>query len=565
MRYLTRKTLLIHVIGFLMILPLGIASAQDADQETDEDTESEEPEGPTGPARPEDTDIILPSEILEVEDIDLEVIEAPLPEFAEPPLPDLAIPLPDAEELEITQAALDVAPGAPGATGSTVEGEQRSLYSTGRVAVGSRNFLSGDIGIFSFGTDPEFNLQYSHEGIDGYGDNAPGTGYFERKDTISGELDAGLGDYDLALDAAFEEQDNGLQRESDSFYSVDQRYISGGASVRRETDGPFGAQIGGGFDTASRVFVSDSDESVSEGAINARGDAEASLEFERGDIGVNAGYRSRQSFADSFTQVIEGSLSGEYAFEGALAFDALAGVSWEPDEAPLFPFELGVSGTLSDVFTLEVRGGARALRPSFAEVWREVPVAGLEGEPLEDGRAWFGNTSVNWLASSSLTFDAAAEYAVSENAIDIGPFSANEARHPVEQREITQLRSDLSLSWSPSRIFRLLGGYTGRYIDRRAIDPTHEMSMEVELNTEDDRAGGRVSVVTPVFDYMALPNMTAGGHVGVAEGIEVGLEFNDILGPVREEPRARVGATRSGDYPFIEPGFRATMFARLSL
>ncbi|MFW5995019.1 MAG: hypothetical protein ACOCRN_02825 [Spirochaetia bacterium] len=541
------------------------ANAQDDDTDNNEQTEPEAPEGPSGPTRPEDTDILLPSEILQVEDIDLEVVEAPLPEFAEPPLPDLAIPLPGPEQLEITQAALDIAPGSPGVTEGQVEGEQRSLYSTGRVAVGSRNFLSGDIGIFSFGTDPEFNLQYRHEGIDGYAENAPGTGYFTRNDRISGELDAALGTFDLLLDASFEEQDDGLQRESDSFYSVDQRYVSGGTRVRRETEGPFAAELGGSFDTASRVFVSDSDESVSERALEVAGEAGASLEFERGDVELLAGYLTRQSSADSFTQVVTGNLSGEYAFEGPLACDALAGISWEPDEAPLFPFELGVSATFREVFTLELRGGGRALRPSFTDVWREVPSAGLEDEPLQDGVAWFANTSVNWLASSTLTLESSTEAEFSRNAIDFAAFTPDTARHPIEQRDIDQVRSNVSVSWAPSRVFRLVGGYTGRLIDRRAIDPTHEIDMEVEVNTEEDRAGGRLGVVTPIFEYAALPNMSASGFFGVAEGIEVGLEFYDILGPVREQPRARFGATASGEYPFIEPGFRATMFARLSL
>lgn len=527
--------------------------------------EGETPADASGPTQPEDTDILLPSEILEVEDIEIELIEAPLPDFSELTLPDIAIPLPAPEELAITAAALEIDPAAPVAEIRPSETGERSLYSTGRVAVGSRNYLAGDIGVFWLGDDPSFNVQFSHESLDGFHDFSAGTGYFRRSDQISGELETGVGQFELNLDGAFEERDEGLQRQSSEFYSVDQRYVSGRTGLTWRSEGSFVARLGARIESATRLFVTDSGDPQTDSAVRAGGDIEAAFEFDRGDVGLLFDYDTRLEMDAEFDQVFDTRLRADVALNVPVVLDASVGVSWQADRSPIIPFEAGIQGTIDDVLNLELRGGFRPLRPSYTRLWREVPHLGLQGQVLADGSEWFGQAGMNWLATSTVTLDSTVSFSVAEDAVDISGYSQTESRSPVDQRDITQLKGVFSANWAPISWLRLGGGYTGRFIDRRAIDPVHQLDSEVEIGPADGSAGVIFSNALPFYDEPALPLLGITGYASVTDGVELSLSFDDLLAPARDVPRARVGARDSSDYPFIEPGFRATLAARLSL
>lgn len=554
-----------RLLGMALVLILsGGIQVLSADEP---DRGDEQPEGPTGPEQPEDTDIILPSEILQVEDIDLEVIDAPLPEFAEPDVPDLAIPLPEPGDMAITQAALDIDPAAPDAPVGVTRTDERSLYSTGRVAVGTRNHLVGELGVFSVGQDPSFNLQFSHESIDGYHDRAPGTGFFDRSDRLAGELDTSFGEIGVSGDGAVEVRSEGLQQQAPGFASIDQRYFTSAIDTSWSPTGPLTVELGGFADYAGLRFSTTGDqESVSQVADRFGGATAAYVTFDAGEAGLYGNYETRSSEGRSFEQVLSGGLRGEYTFAMPLVINAGAGVSWNVDDDPLFPFELGVAATVDDVLNAEVGGGFRALRPSLTDIWREVPVAARDGETVSDGGQWYGRGEFNWLATSTLTIDTSAELTLTEGAIDFDDYDPSSGRHPLNQRNMVQLVSGISASWSPARWLRVSGGHQARFLDRRTIDPVQEFNAEAEVTTSEQRAGVRLDNRLPVFfDGPAMPVSGISGFASVTDGVEVSLSLEDVFSPLSETPRYRYSAGKQEAFPFIEPGIRATLSARLTL
>lgn len=542
------------VLVFFVMVPASLAEEQG----------DETPAGASGPEQPEDTDIILPTEILEIEDIQLEVIEAPLPEFTELTLPDLAIPLPDPEDLAITEAAVDIDPAAPEA-GTVVTVEERSVFSSGRIAVGSRNHIAADIAVYVLGDGPRFTMQYSHDGLDGYADRAPGTGFFSRNDRIFGELEVEGDRTEFGFDAAFEEREDGLQQQSDDFYSVGRRFISGSGRGHYETDGVFVAHAGARAESATRLFVTDSGDPATDAAMRFGADLAGILEFDRTDIGLTLDYDGRLSPANEFAHVLDVRLRTDVELEMPIVLEAESGVSWLVGGELTVPFEAGISGTVDDVLTLRLRGGHRPLRPGLTEIWKDAAVAGLDGEVPVDGNEWFVEAGANWLAASALTLDATLGFTASNNDYDIGAFNGSASRHPLERRDIVQLRTDLAASWRPTSVFRLTGQHTGRLIDRRAVDPTHEIGINADLTTPDERAGTGLRLSFPFYTEPALPLLGFDAYANVTDGVELGLTLDDILSPVRDQPRAAVGAAASEAFPFVEPGFRATLSARLTL
>ncbi|MFP4643034.1 MAG: hypothetical protein ACLFM0_01635 [Spirochaetales bacterium] len=555
-----------RILFFLLLVVLS--SAGIARLPADEpDRGDEQPEGPGGPEQPEDTDIILPSEILQVEDVDMEVVEAPLPDFAEPEIPDVGIPLPEPEEMEITQAALDLDPAAPDSTVDASGSEERSLYSTGRVAVGTRNHLIGELGVFSVGEEPSFNMQFSHESIDGFQQQAPGTGFLTRRDRLAGELDTEAGEIGLSTDGTFEVRSDGLQRQSPDFSSIDQRYFDGTIDSSWSPTGPLSVSLSGDADYAGLRFATTGDnDSVSEIADRFAGESQAVVSLDSGEVGLIGTYETRSSEDRQFLQVLSGGLQGEYTFAMPLVLNAKALVSWNTVDGPLFPFELGAAATVEDVFNVDISGGFRALRPSLTDIWREVPVAGNRGQKLSDGRQWFADARLNWLVTSAVTIDANAEFTQTDNAVDFDGFDPDTARHPIIQTDIQQLRSDVSVSWSPRRWLRLSGGHVARFLGRRSIDPVQEFNAEAELTTEEQRAGVRLDSSLPVFsDGPSIPIAGVTGFASVTDGVELSLSLQDMLSPAAESPRYRYSAGESSEFPFIEPGIRATLSARLTL
>ena len=178
-----------------------------------------------GPSDPDETEIVVPELVLEVEEIELQQVTAVLPEEGELALGQVSIPLPGADELEIADDAFSVPlPGAMPAAETT------SVFSSGRLGAGSANHIVGELSLFKLGADPRFRLRFSHEGLDGYQFNEAGTGYFSSSNVLDGWFAGGDDRLRAEAEAAFSEKVDGLQGQSD-YYSAGLRRTTATASV----------------------------------------------------------------------------------------------------------------------------------------------------------------------------------------------------------------------------------------------------------------------------------------------------------------------------------------------
>jgi hypothetical protein len=63
----------------------------------------------------------------------------------------------------------------------------------------------------------------------------------------------------------------------------------------------------------------------------------------------------------------------------------------------------------------------------------------------------------------------------------------------------------------------------------------------------------------------SMPWLGVSGAFNASEGVEFVVEVVDILAPLLPSGRPTIGHAVNADFPFIEPGFRASLFARISL
>jgi hypothetical protein len=62
-----------------------------------------------------------------------------------------------------------------------------------------------------------------------------------------------------------------------------------------------------------------------------------------------------------------------------------------------------------------------------------------------------------------------------------------------------------------------------------------------------------------------MPWLGLTGSFAPSDELEFTLEFADMLAPLLESGRPAHGPSVSPEFPFIEPGFRASIFTRISL
>ncbi|MEE8440156.1 MAG: hypothetical protein V3S41_00420, partial [Spirochaetia bacterium] len=160
----------------------------------------------SGPAEPSQTEIIIPEFVLRVEELGVEEVEAVLPSEGELALGMIALPLPGADELVVSDIAFDAPLPAVAA-----RSEGPAVFSTGRLGAGTANHVLGELSIYKLGTDPRFRLGFAHEGLDGFQFNPAGSGYYAFTNTIDAWLSIQSDVLELEGEAGFVEIEKGLQ------------------------------------------------------------------------------------------------------------------------------------------------------------------------------------------------------------------------------------------------------------------------------------------------------------------------------------------------------------------
>jgi len=158
--------------------------------------------------------IVLPKLMLEVEDIQLTNIEAILPTQDELGSPRIELPLPEPEDLTIDMSSLSM--GSSTAVLPETGGEPLvPYYAAGAIGAGSMNYLLGELELSLPGSNPAFDLRFSHQGADGYwtGESyqSAGSGSYYRQEDFEGSLQWSQEALSVEGEISFLEREDGLQ------------------------------------------------------------------------------------------------------------------------------------------------------------------------------------------------------------------------------------------------------------------------------------------------------------------------------------------------------------------
>lgn len=431
------------------------------------------------PAQPTEPDIVLPQVVMEIEDLSVENVEATLPPEQELLPPERQLPPPALTEVPVVDPSISnviaSAPTGSGAPGGTAAAGTPGpgLSAEAQLGGGLENTVLGSLSMKTLGPDPQLSLSFTHEGVDGFPDHQPGSGYSLRHEDLSGDLAAALGPVAVHTDGGYHEDENGLQGQS-PYSDMLTRELTAGVDLSAKPLGwlSLGASTSGGVDTVALTAASPY--SLSEYTASAQADATARFSPVSLTLSGSYDYRLNQFPAASpDLQRFNAGLAVGWDLPASLLLEGHAAWFWDSQGLSLIPFELRFSGSPLDFLTFSLGGGYEVNPLNASDVLSQyawvLPVPGT----LLDDSGWFADSSVEVSLVSNLKLSGKLSYLGSSEMPDASPEQvAATGLYDLTQRAAQRLSSVVGVNWAPLHGISLGVNWNAEWLDRAAFTPS---------------------------------------------------------------------------------------------
>ncbi len=538
---MTRTTVLFTVVSFIVffLFPVIILTAQEME-----------------PSEPE---IVLPSVVLEIEDLSVENVRTKLPENELVP-PEIEVPLPEAEELQIEEPSSSFQ--LPKMGPAPVSGKKGGTFiAESVIGAGTLNHLLSSFSLFQFDKTPGGKLLFRHEVLDGFSGKPIGSGYNMREDRLSGTLKFGKKRLKTETSGEFNDVEQGLQNRG-SFYSKTDRLARGSATVDYALNDKIA--LNGYLDTSVTTrLLSGSTESGSEKSTEyvVTTSLQGTYALRRGYVGLSPRYSYRDGGVQSAYQLNRAQVKGLFGYDLSDTTRLRGDISWfwSEDLKHQVPFNLSITTYPTDLFSLSAGGGYRIQEFNLSDVLDDFMFADALGS-IRDNSGWYFtiNSHLNflqgWVAYGGFTFMNSGAMLSVEEAAD--PLTG---LFPVTQENMRRLTSELGVRWIPSSTFSAYVSWTSEILDRPNFYPGNSFSLEANISNSSGRLGGIVSSVfnTGINDFVQAPIVNIEGFYRVNDSLMFSAEADDLLYPALDGPRYSW-------YPFIDKGLGIVVKAHIT-
>ena len=514
----------------------------------------------SGDGEPESPGVEVPPVVFEYDAARQRDIDVLLPEAEPLALPEIEAVLPVPEKMEVSSPEVPISPPTESGVGSVGEA---SFFSEGRIGVGTDNHLLGDISLYKRGEGPHFSVGFSHEGSDGYGEESSGSGYFHRKEDLTGSFDAEGERAGLGLQGGFTEQEKGLQDYADAS-SVIHRFSRASVDGSLALGSNLYAEAQTEAHYSSRVSAGEVDggDSYSDTLYDAYIVPEASIRYETGwgELKTGGGYGYYRSAGEETFHSAEG-----YAeiglFLSSLDITARGGAMWEEEEGNLFPFLLKIDGMAGDLFHYRLEGGYETRRYTYRELWSRYPLLDT-AESLLLTHGWSGAAGMGGSLTELFDWTAGASYFAAENYPEPGSLDARDPEDglfSIETGGVRLLEAEASLTFRPLSTLDLSFAWDGEMFGEvTRPEGQHRFSASLDVSSPGDRYGGEFSAAYSVEPISDLPVLETGGYYRLSEGVLLRVEWTDMLGPLVDDGRRIWGE-------YVEPGMQLRIMTEISL
>ncbi len=513
---------------------------------------------PAQDAEPEDPGIVLPPTLLEVEDLQVEEIDAIIPDEDIQLLPEIDIPLPQAEEIFLPEERFDIPyPDQLAVIPGGADRPQRSanIFSEGEIAVGSMSHVRGDLTLYRLGPDPRFDLRFYHDKIDGYGMRSAGSGFYRSDDLLEGSISYTSGEIDINTAAGISEHSDGLQRIGEYESLTFREVYAEGEVVYPLTES---------FSVSGAVSPRYNQQ------ILSSMDPEITDEFKT-DVGIGLDWRTR--FVDlnpsigytllnrkGLTHTLGFSLLSLLKINEAVNFELTAGVKWLELLDFYFPFSLAGSWQPSDSFVFEAGGGYFVEQPGYDQLYDEYTFIDVSTSPVNE-YGWFSyaDTQVRLLGDLFIAAEADFKYFDVVNVV-VPDYSATTGLYALEkQTALPRLQTSLGLRYNIEREFDFTLSWNGRFIGNHPFTPPHALNAGFAYRQPEDAFGAQIDFSMPLAGgYSYIPELGLSAYYRLAESVRLSLYLVDPLAPL-------ISGGRIDWAPFEAPGFQVFLGTDISL
>lgn len=506
----------------------------------------------TESVRPEDPAVELPTVVLEYTAIQREELEIVLPDEDLIALPELEQQLPEAGSLRVESPSLDF--GLPRQT-QIEDFSEASFFSEGTIGAGSDNHLVGDIALYKRGDLPLYQFRFSHDGIDGYGDNSPGTGYFDRREDLSGSIELGRSAHTVRSSMEYMEQETGLQDFSGA-YSVVHRFLYGTGEYVYSFASPF--SVAGKVEGHSGSRNLGSQQEESEQFLETTGTL--LYEGERFTADLAAAYTFHKAPAEDILH--QGLMRLGIRFFGK-RFDVNTGVGlhYDSNGQLLIPWGISMQGVAGERWQFGLDFGLEVEDLLYRELWGKYPLLDL-GLLNGVGTTWKYGGSLGYTLGENVQLNAGLSY---EKKDDVPVLTDMDNRDPLrglfpfvlQDGEI--FTAEAEVVFSSEKGTELKGGWVGRFQgDIAALEPAHSIFADLRYPGQE-----RGFTLGMRGEYLIDPTSTL-----PLFDVELGYQLSDgitllIVGSDLAAPFYDGGRPWWGEYE--QRGFNLTLKTEISL
>lgn len=496
---------------------------------------------------PSSIELIIPPVIIEFEERLEQNMELKVPDYDEIILPDLEITLPDPGEMIIDSINIDLP--IPDIVEYSYK-EKNSFFSEGVLGIGNRNHLIGNISLFRLGQGLRFSLLFAHDGLDGFGRNAAGMGYFTREELFEGNFENGYESIVIKGSGSFIENENGLQGKTSSYTSV----------IHRISSLELGLSGGTVFSWDGKVDLNLSGKTLSGEIPELKEELILSLysgiawQKKWFRISLNGNYIYDRLSGSNVQNIVNTNLKFGFAFN-SLDLKVKGGLFLLQDLSLLYPFSVSLDGAFGESFQYQSSAGYFASNYLNYKTWIDYPFFDLS-EGIDKGWFWDGKIIVSPFSYSE--FGLQWQYHNMDSYMSVNPESFNSTSGLFSVGAVQGNYLDLSpfLKLEILSSWDLFFGWDAQILaDKKLLKPVHSAYTEINYNKE--KYGFYIMGNYSIDPLVGIPDLSFGINYTITEGVVLGFEGEDILGFFAED------RILFGDY--IKEGGKISLLTKISL
>ncbi len=505
---------------------------------------------------PQDPDIVIPSVIMEIEDLSIDLIIAELPED-EWALPiERDVPLPE-EILQVKEPTIDF---------NLLEQEHGedesapSLFVESVLGGGNVNHLLSQIQINKIGELPRYSLFFNHETLDGFSFKESGTGFSFREELLKASIKYKISNLQIENTLNYLELEHGLQGLGDYYSKISRTFSSINNFILNPTGNfHFNGSIFADYSTFLLTGSASPNYNVDYPPAEIIAGTGIGLDFQKSKVlfGFNAQYKFRNIFGneDMLLHRILAGASISIELPHWLNIGAEASYFYSKQLPVLIPFEASFWGTPLDYFSFKIRGGYFIKYIDLNTILSEYIYSDMPFE-FQDNHGFFTALQVQFNLQNQFTISLKQELLFHNNMPQLDDtLNSTTGLFPVVFKDdVVELDTEVKLSWQAPKVLSLTFINKNIMLWEPDLSASGEFSLETALAQKQDRYGMIITagVITDFIDLPLRPILDFNAYVQIADFARIICEFNDILNPVFDE-------YRFSREPFITPGFLGTL------